>query len=103
MDGVKCRWRALQRESSKRRSHQHQVRENPMVNRRDFLKTSALGTAATLLPGNNLLASPVQGQLKKSVLINMLPRDLSYLDRFKLAVDTGFEGIEMQTISDPKE
>ncbi len=74
-----------------------------MINRRDFLKTSALGAATTLLPGKNLKASTVQGQLKKSVLINMLPRDLSYLDRFKLAIDVGFEGIEMQTISDPKE
>lgn len=73
-----------------------------MTNRRDFLKTSALGTAATLLSGKSLLASSAQGQLKKSVLINMLPRDLSYLDRFKLAVDTGFEGIEMQTVTEPK-
>jgi hexulose-6-phosphate isomerase len=64
---------------------------------------SALGAATTLLPGKNLLASSSQGQLKKSVLINMLPRDLSYLDRFKLAIDVGFEGIEMQTITDPKE
>src|SRR5205085_11758791 len=59
--------------------------------------------AAILLPDKNLLASPVQGPLKKSVLINMLPRDSSYLDRFKLAIDVGFEGIEMQTITDPKE
>jgi len=74
-----------------------------MTNRRDFLKTSALGAAATLLPSTDLLAAPAQGQLKKSVLISMLPKELSYLDRFKMAIDTGFQGIEMQTITDPKE
>ena len=33
----------------------------------------------------------------------MLPKELPYLDRFKLAVDAGFAGIEMQTIADAKE
>jgi len=79
-----------------------------MTNRRDFLKLSAMGAAATLLPQNVITASSLNqtssgGQLKKAVLISMLPRQLSYLDRFKLAVDVGFEGIEMQTITDPKE
>jgi L-ribulose-5-phosphate 3-epimerase len=72
------------------------------MDRRDFVKLSVTGLAAPLLSDTPLLASPSQGQLKKSVLINMLPRDLSYLDRFKLAIDTGFEGIEMQTITEPK-
>jgi len=75
----------------------------PMNNRRDFLKLSAMGAAATLLPNAGLPTATAQGQLKKSVLINMLPKELSYLDRFKLALDVGFEGIEMQTVGDPKE
>jgi hexulose-6-phosphate isomerase len=33
----------------------------------------------------------------------MLPKEMNYLDRFKLAVDCGFEGVEAQTITDPKE
>jgi hexulose-6-phosphate isomerase len=79
-----------------------------MNNRRDFLKLSAMGAAATLLPQNGLAGSPAPmsaqgGSLKKAVLISMLPRQMSYPDRFKLAVDVGFEGIEMQTITDPKE
>jgi hexulose-6-phosphate isomerase len=37
------------------------------------------------------------------MLISMLPKQMSYLDRFKLAVDVGFEGIEAQTVADPKE
>lgn len=79
-----------------------------MNSRREFLKSSTLGAAATLLPQNDLLGSPVStspqgGQLKKAVLISMLPKQMSYLDRFKLAVDAGFEGVEAQTVTDPKE
>src|SRR5262245_33357954 len=79
-----------------------------MTNRREFLKTSAMGAAATLLPQNDLIGLPLKtsaqgGQLKKAVLITMLPKQMSYLDRFKLAVDVGFEGVEAQTVTDPKE
>ena len=43
------------------------------------------------------------GSPKKAVQISMLPKEKSYVDRFKLAMDAGFEGIEMRTITDPKE
>jgi hexulose-6-phosphate isomerase len=43
------------------------------------------------------------GRIKKAVQIYMLPKNLSYADRFKLARDAGFEGIEGQTVTDPKE
>ena len=33
----------------------------------------------------------------------MLPKELSYTDRFKLARDVGFEGVEAQTAAEPKE
>jgi hexulose-6-phosphate isomerase len=33
----------------------------------------------------------------------MLPKEMSYLDRFKLGLDVGFEALEAQTIADPKE
>ena len=79
-----------------------------MNSRREFLKTSTLGAAATLLPHNDLIGAPAaissqEGRLKKGVLISMLPKKMSYLDRFKLAVDAGFEGVEAQTVDDPKE
>src|SRR5262245_59976674 len=79
-----------------------------MNNRREFLKTSAMGAAATLLPQNDLIglraaASTQEGRLKKGMLISMLPKQMSYLDRLKLAVDVGFEGVEAQTVADPKE
>jgi hexulose-6-phosphate isomerase len=73
-----------------------------MTNRRDFLKTSAMSAAASLLPATSF-AQPNAGTLKKSILINMLPKEMSYADKFKLAIDVGFEGIEMQTILDQKE
>src|SRR4029453_4727993 len=79
-----------------------------MRNRRDFLKASALGAAASLLPNEALFGAPsrtvsTERKLKKAGLITMLPKQMSYLDRFKLAVDVGFEGVEAQTIADPKE
>lgn len=78
------------------------------MNRRDFMRMSALGTSATIFSPASLFTQPVSaktsdGRLKKAVLITMLPKQMSYLDRFKLAVDVGFEGIEAQTVTDPKE
>src|SRR5687767_10229138 len=70
------------------------------IPRRRFLETSsALAALAALRPGEALAA----GQPKKSVLINMLPKDLAFVDRFKMAVDAGFSGIEMQTVTDSKQ
>ncbi len=66
-----------------------------------------MGAAAGLLPQGALTGSPAastqDGRLKKGALITMLPKQMSYLDRFKLAVDVGFEGVEAQTVTDPKE
>lgn len=59
---------------------------------------SAMGAAAGLMP-----QSAQTDRLKKAVLINMFPKEMSYLDRFKLALDAGFEGVEAQTITEPKE
>src|SRR5262245_50360482 len=77
------------------------------MDRRNFVKLSALSAAATLLPEAPVCPAwrtPAPGgPLKKAVLITMLPKQMSYLDRFKLAVDVGFEGIEAQTITDPRE
>ncbi len=71
------------------------------MNRRDFLQTTALGTAASILPQMNF-AQP-NNPLKKAVLISMLPKTMSYFDRFQLAIDCGFEAMEAQTITDQKE
>ncbi len=70
------------------------------MQRREFITTTAFTAAAAMLPKNNFAQS---GQLKKAVLISMLPKEMSYLDRFKLAIDCGFEAMEAQTITDQKE
>lgn len=80
--------------------------------RRDFLKVSVAGTCAaplaSMIPGAANLAAAagvpaaVSGRIKKAVQIEMLPKQMSYADRFKLAGDVGFEGVEGQTVEDPK-
>jgi L-ribulose-5-phosphate 3-epimerase len=76
--------------------------------RRDFLKVSAGSALASLGPVAASFAEPVPalppagGRIKKAVQIYMLPTTLSYADRFKLAGDVGFEGVEAQTVEDPK-
>jgi hexulose-6-phosphate isomerase len=67
--------------------------------RREFLGSAAAVSAAALF-GRPAFAG---GSPKKAVLISMLPRQMSYLDRFKLAVDAGFAGIELRTVADPRE
>ena len=75
------------------------------LNRRGFLQSSAAGLliSAGSVEGVQPKASTVAGPLKKAVLVSMLPKEMSYLDRFKLAIDTGFEAMEAQTVTDPKE
>ena len=62
------------------------------MTRRDFVATAALPAlaAATRLP------------IRKAVLFEMLPKPLSVADRFKLAVDTGFQATECPTMPDER-
>jgi len=61
------------------------------MTRRSFFATS---TAA-------LAAAPARLPIKKAVLLSMLPKSMSVPDRFKLAIDCGFEQIECPTTEDP--
>jgi hexulose-6-phosphate isomerase len=74
-----------------------------MNDRRTFLKilgavaiTTGSSARAGAHPAAARQASPAGG-IKKSTLINMLPKDLPYAKRFALARESGFEAIEMQT------
>ena len=72
-----------------------------MNDRREFLK---LLTAAAAAPSLTTLAAQsgsaqAAAGIRKSVLISMLPRGRSYAERFALAREAGFEGIEMQTVT----
>lgn len=71
------------------------------MNRRDFTRLSAISAAGLLAP-QAIHAAP-NNALKKAVLISMLPKEMSYLDRFRLAKEVGFEAIEAQTVTDQKE
>lgn len=82
-----------------------------MNNRRTFLKLVGAALAAAA-PAARAHAGTAQAErpqgaaasaIKKSVLINMLPKELSYAAKFALAREVGFEGIEMQTIARPEE
>lgn len=88
--------------------------------RREFLKTS-LGVAAGAsfaglsapLSGDAAPARPAPGSartsardplpLKKGVLVDMLPKQLSYLERFQMARSVGFEALQANTTPDPRE
>lgn len=48
-------------------------------------------------------ASAAEGKIERAILSSMLPEDLSYLDRFKLAVDIGFHSMEAQAVEDDAE
>ena len=71
-----------------------------MTDRRVFLETALAASAiAALRPRAAAAASPI----RKAVELSMLPKELGLRERFQLAKDIGFEGIEILTVSDPKE
>jgi hexulose-6-phosphate isomerase len=73
------------------------------LNRREFL-TASVGAALALGAGASAIAaSSSETGPKKAVLYGMLPGSLSREDRFKLARDCGFAGVEAPPIEDPGE
>jgi L-ribulose-5-phosphate 3-epimerase len=73
------------------------------INRREAIKLgiSAVGAAAALSSAPVSHAARTT-ELKKAVVLGMLPQDLSLPDRFKLARDVGFHGVEGYPERDPK-
>jgi L-ribulose-5-phosphate 3-epimerase len=86
------------------------------TSRRKFIKTALAGgvgaglarSASALAPfeatagaAGSSAASPLP--IKKAVLLGMLPKEMSYADRFKLARDVGFEAVEAYTTPDQRE
>jgi len=69
------------------------------IDRRAFLE-SATAIAAVAALGPRPAAAA--GGMKKALYVSMLPEKLGYRERFQLALDVGFEGIEIGTITDPK-
>ena len=73
------------------------------IDRRRFLEAAAVLSVAALPARAARAAEPAGGSPKKAVLITMLPKELPYRDRFRMALEAGFAGIEMQTVSDTAE
>jgi L-ribulose-5-phosphate 3-epimerase len=68
------------------------------IDRRAFLESAtALAAVAALRPRTAAAA----GGMKKAVYVSMLPKELPYPERFQLAKDVGFEGVEIGTITEP--
>lgn len=66
------------------------------MDRRSLIVGMAIAAAERLSS-----SSPASGAgVQKSILISMLPGELSYLDRFKLAVDVGFNLMEVRSLQD---
>ena len=73
------------------------------IDRRAFLEMTAAASAASAfaaLRPQPAMAAAADGGLKKAVYISMLPKELGYRDKFQLALDVGFAGIEIGTITD---
>ena len=75
--------------------------------RREFLSHSAAGAAAVLsgaaIPVLADQDKPNKPAIRKAMVFGMLPRNMPLADRFKLARDCGFDGVEAYTMTDPKE
>ena len=72
------------------------------IERRSFLKYAATATVATGLLGQPITtqASNKNTKLRKALQFGMLPKNLSDADKFKLAKECGFEGIEGSPMND---
>ena len=79
-----------------------------MPTRRRFLQSIGAGTLSLSAIRNARSAvdghqSPATAGIRKAVLISMLPKERTYAERFTIARESGFEGIEMQTVTRPEE
>jgi L-ribulose-5-phosphate 3-epimerase len=80
------------------------IRRMEPLTRRAVLKGVAAAPIAAWA-GNSSASPPAPppGRIKRAVLVSMLPEPLGWKDRFALAKSVGFDGIEMQTMTDRAE
>jgi L-ribulose-5-phosphate 3-epimerase len=73
-----------------------------IIQRRSFLKYAATATVTTGLLGQSIKVQAQQkgAKLRKALQFGMLPKNLSDPDKFKLAKECGFEGIEGSPMED---
>ncbi len=68
------------------------------MKRRDFLAQSVAGAAVLSGVANPQPAAAQANGMKKAITYSMLPSALPPADRFKLAKDCGFDGVEMPAV-----
>ena len=74
-----------------------------ILDRRTFLeRAAALSAVAAAAPRTARAQAAAGGGPKKACYVSMLGKEGSYLDRFQMAREAGFEGVEVGTTSDPK-
>jgi len=76
--------------------------KDSIIERRSFLKYAATATVASGLLGRPITAQAGQKgtKIRKALQFGMLPKNLSDADKFKLAKECGFEGIEGSPMED---
>jgi len=74
----------------------------PTIDRRSFLAATAAASAATALRPAPARAADGGGP-RKALVVSMISDKLPWPERFKVARDAGFEGVELHTVTDPKE
>ena len=74
-----------------------------MDDRRTFLKYLAAAVVAASPSAHLAARQPTSQGIRKSILIDMLPRDRPYAQRFAMAREAGFDAIEMQTVTRDEE
>lgn len=79
------------------------MRHTTSATRRDFLRVSGAAIASMGFVSAQDAGDQAGSRktITKGVLISMLPPQLSFEERFKLAQRVGFQGIEAQTVTDP--
>jgi len=72
------------------------------MERRSFLKYAATATVATRLLGRSITiqADDKKTKIRKALQFGMLPKSLSDADKFKLAKECGFDGVEGSPMND---
>ncbi|MBI5396043.1 MAG: sugar phosphate isomerase/epimerase [Verrucomicrobia bacterium] len=79
---------------------------NTQIDRREFIQTSGLliGGVAAAFPSGRASAAESGGRIKKAVGWGMIVEPkLSVEDRFRVAKDTGFEGVEVSRYGSKKD
>jgi hexulose-6-phosphate isomerase len=73
------------------------------MNRRDFMKTAAVATAAAsaLCVATSATAAEAYPKFSKAVVIDMLPKELPLPEKLALAKRCGFDGVEGHPIANP--